>query len=182
MRNSLGCAKASWQCPHLYGLHGIREQRWLLRSDRCAKVVLHWPHLNSPPSAMLSNTSSIFFPLRVPSPSFVTNFLCCTCAWGDFPSVSLWTRELLLSVFSCSAGHLLFCRCDKGAEQSSGIPWRSRVNTVCVDDLLFCPRCIRDEFDALLFSTLSSTWESPDCSLSCDARTDIGCLFPISKK
>ena len=137
----------------------MREQRWLLRRDRWVNVVLHWPHLNSPLSPMLSTTSSSSFRSRVPSCLLVMGFLPCSePARVGRNAGSMHASELLLLLISCWALIFLTCRCVVGAKDPTEASWGSKLSR---DDSLFCSQLGSDPLSAPMRSFCS-----PDDSLT----------------
>ena len=118
-------------------------------------MILHWPHLNSPFSPLVSITSSNSLRCRVNSFFLVLSFLPLSALSRDGRTfASLWIRESLS--LSCWSLNLLLSR---WIATLSGSSDTSSTSELCKDDLLFCTRHG--------LNPLSTSWRS-----SCSSRTD----------
>ena len=140
-------------------------------------MILHWPHLNSPFSPLVSITSSNSLRCGVNSFFLVLSFLPLSALSRDGRTfASLWISESLS--LSCWSLNLLLSR---WIATLSGSSDTSSTSELCKDDLLFCTRHG--------LNPLSTSWRS-SCSSRSDpltreaARIATGCftLDTLSKK
>lgn len=117
-------------------------------------MILHWPHLNSPFSSLVSNTSLNILRCRVNSVFFVLNFLLLSALSRDGrKSASLLISESL-SLSCWSLNLLLSCWITTPLGSSD----TSSSSELCKDDLLFSTR--------RGLNPMSTSWRS-----SCSSRT-----------